>query len=57
MRPGGDLVLTIDAGGSGVKATVFSAAAGRLVACVRRGYRASFPAPVTPSGTRRPGGA
>jgi xylulokinase len=39
-----DLVLTVDAGGSGVKATVFSAAAGRLAACVRRGYRASFPA-------------
>jgi len=45
MNAPGDLVLTIDAGGSGVKATVFSAAAGRLLACVRRGYRTSFPAP------------
>ena len=40
-----ELVLTIDAGGSGVKATVFSAAHARLLACVRREYRASFPEP------------
>jgi len=45
MAAARDLVLTIDAGGSGVKATVFSAAAGRLAACVRRAYRASFPEP------------
>jgi xylulokinase len=44
MAAAADLVLTIDAGGSGVKATVLSAATGRLLACVRRGYRASFPA-------------
>jgi xylulokinase len=43
MAGAADLVLTVDAGGSGVKATVFSAAGGTLVACVRRGYRASFP--------------
>ena len=43
MAAAADLVLTIDAGGSGVKATVLSAASGRLLACARHGYRASFP--------------
>jgi sugar (pentulose or hexulose) kinase len=45
MPAAADLVLTIDAGGSGVKVTVFSAANARLLACVRGEYRASFPEP------------
>ena len=45
MPAADDLVLTIDAGGSGVKATVVSAASARLLSCVRREYRASFPEP------------